>query len=106
MIFEKAVVTFKSFPIKVSQMTQMYCFAEVLRKSFLSGALCGFAVWYFLVHFVGPRFDNMRAPAALLAGAVVPIGFLGAPKITESDPAWMARLSDLARKFAPTSAES
>ena len=41
------------------------------------------------------RFDNMRGPAALLAGAVVPLGFLAAPKIAKDDPTWLAAVSDL-----------
>lgn len=30
-------------------------------------------------------FDNMRAPAALLAGAIVPLGFFAAPKLEKDD---------------------
>ncbi|CAE7527834.1 unnamed protein product [Symbiodinium pilosum] len=37
-------------------------------------------------------FDNMRGPAALLAGAVVPLGFLAAPKIAKDDPTWLKRV--------------
>ncbi|CAE7725483.1 hypothetical protein AK812_SmicGene26168 [Symbiodinium microadriaticum] len=37
-------------------------------------------------------FDNMRAPAALLAGAVVPIGFMASPKIVPDDPRWLKRV--------------
>ena len=32
----------------------------------------------------------MRAPAALLAGAVVPLGFFAAPKIEHDDQPWLA----------------
>ncbi|CAE7359594.1 ISPF [Symbiodinium natans] len=40
-------------------------------------------------------FDNMRGPAALLAGAVVPIGFAASPKITSEDPPWLKRVKRL-----------
>ena len=42
----------------------------------------------------------MRAPAALLAGAVVPIGFMASPKIVPEDPRWLVtclRLSAVSR---------
>lgn len=40
-------------------------------------------------------FDNMRAPAALLAGALVPLGFFAAPKLDSSDEAWLRRAKQL-----------
>ncbi|CAJ1326957.1 unnamed protein product [Effrenium voratum] len=36
-------------------------------------------------------FDNMRGPAVLLAGAIVPLGFFAAPRIEKDDPAWLKR---------------
>ena len=41
-------------------------------------------------HGFSTRFDNMRAPAALLAGAIVPLGFFAAPKIEKEDADWLA----------------
>lgn len=40
-------------------------------------------------------FDNMRAPAALLAGGIVPLGFFAAPKIEPTDSVahkWVKRI--------------